>query len=186
MPVFWTIRHPPVDRGGRCVGQSVVPVTLAVDEALERVVRHAPEELRPPAFPDRVYSSDLPRCADLAIRLAELWGLEPDIDRALREVDFGEWEGRHYDDLQANDRARWERWCDDWQRAAPPGGESLADLEARILSWLASADLSPGTVIITHAGVIRALWVLGGMTWPAAMEQPVPTLGWSRHRVAAS
>jgi alpha-ribazole phosphatase len=64
-----------------------------------------------------------------------------------------------------------------WQTAAPPGGESLADLEARVRA-AGDAVAGPGrTMWVTHAGVIRTLRVLlSGSDWPTAMQSRVPHL----------
>ena len=176
---LWTVRHPPVDRGGRCVGQTHLRPTMEISQAVERVSATAPFR------PKQIFSSDLPRCADLATGLAAVWEIPLALTPALREVHFGEWEGRHYDDLQREDNSRWTAWCNDWQRRAPPGGESLPDFTARIEHWLDANQPSPETLLVTHAGVIRALQVLSGDEWTTAMATDHPFLGWRRHSLTA-
>ena len=61
-----------------------------------------------------------------------------------------------------------------WESAAPPGGESLADLEARVRAAAEESAAAGPTVWITHAGVIRALRVmLHSVAWPTAMQARV-------------
>ena len=171
----WSLRHAPVDREGRCVGQSIIQTTEPIEDSVRQAVGGAP------FVPTRLYCSDLPRCAQLAERLALRWNIELEPTTELREMHFGEWEGRHYDEIDAADNLRWRRWCEDWRNEAPPGGESVEQLTNRVSSWLARKAPSERDVLVTHAGVIRALRVLSGATWDEAMNSPCPFLGWQGH-----
>lgn len=76
---------------------------------------------------------------------------EPDIV----EIAFGAWEGMTTHEVKAafpdeRRRRKQDRWM-----FRPEGGESFADLEARVLQWFARLDRP--TVACTHAGVIRVL-----------------------------
>ena len=139
-----------------------------------------------PFVPTRLYCSDLPRCAQLAERLALRWNIEWEPTTELREMHFGEWEGRHYDEIDAADNLRWRRWCEDWRNEAPPGGESVEQLTNRVSSWLARKAPSERDVLVTHAGVIRVLRVLSGATWGEAMDSSCPFLGWQEHHYVCS
>lgn len=71
------------------------------------------------------------------------------------ELSFGEWEGSTWKEVRrqhADLAARRER--DKWGYR-PPGGESYADLTARIA--LAADDLPASCVLVSHGGVARAL-----------------------------
>ena len=177
---FWTLRHPPVDRQGRCVGQSALQLTVPLDEAVDGVLTAAP------FTPNRLCSSDLPRCLDLARALAQAWEVELEIAPELRELNFGSWEGRHYDELDRDDGVRWRAWCDDWKRVAPPGGETLAAFTSRIDAWLQRNHPGAQTLLVTHAGVIRAIEVMGGRSWDEAMATSYPFLGWRQHTLPQS
>ena len=93
----WSLRHPAVDRQGRCIGQTPVATIDPVAESVQVVVAEAP------FVPLRLFSSDLPRCAQLAEALAKHWKIELEITPALREMHFGEWEDRRYDEIDATD-----------------------------------------------------------------------------------
>ena len=150
-----------------------MPKSAAVQRALETA----------PFRPARLFSSDLPRCALLAHGLAEAWSMSVHTDPRLREMHFGEWEGRTYDEIDAEDGPRWRAWCADWRNATPPGGESLDAFVARISAWLEDQAPTTTDAIVTHAGVIRVFRVLSGSSWEEAMAADNPFLGWTEHSV---
>lgn len=95
-----------------------------------------------------VWSSDLRR----AVETAQLAGLEPTLDERLREIDFGAVEGKHWEELDAAT----QQAITEFDTFAPPGGETVAQLNERLDDFVAS--LTPGDhVVFTHGGVIRAL-----------------------------
>jgi len=157
------------------VGQTVIETTISRSDAVEQAEQTAPLK------PVRLFSSDLPRCADLAHGLGEKWSIPVHLDPRLREMNFGEWEGRHYDAIEAEDGERWHTWCTNWRTQAPPAGESLETFTGRVSRWLEDQRPTPTDAIVTHAGVIRVLRVLGGMTWDDAMASENPFLGWTAH-----
>ena len=91
---------------------------------------------------------------------------------------MGEWEGKTYDSLLQDQR--WKIWCDNWLTARPPGGESLFDLQKRVQDWLANTSLTPHTLLVSHAGVVRTLYRQAGWPWTTAMKEPVPHLTWKK------
>lgn len=76
---------------------------------------------------------------------------------AFREVDFGAFEMRGYEELK-NDPA-YQNWLTgDNEENVPPGGESGAEMKARVLPAFAALSSLPGdTVLVTHGGVIAAI-----------------------------
>ena len=109
-------------------------------------------------------ASPLSRCLHPARRL----GLDVSPDLRLREMDFGEWEGRRWSDIAAEDIARWNQ---DLMTEAPPGGESLGAMHARVTEFLAAARGFNGDALValTHGGPIRCLLA-------QALGMPVPHL----------
>lgn len=140
--ILHLIRHPkPLVDPGICYGRLDIPA-----ENPESVAEQLQREL-PPGLP--VWSSPLRRCR----ALAELLHPAPCIDPRLVEMDFGRWEGVHWD---AVPRAEIDAWAADVAGYAPPGGESPLMLQDRALDFVAGMDV-PEAVIVTHAGVIRTL-----------------------------
>ena len=177
---FWTIRHPPVDRQGRCIGQTVIETTMPVVEAAGLVLAEAPVR------PTYLYSSDLPRCAELAEEIGKLWNCPVSFTPEIREMNFGDWEGRLYDELSLEDGERWQYWCDNWQTQAPPNGESLEQFTQRVKGWLTQQRFEETTLLVTHAGVLRVLQVLSGGSWEQAMNTSHPYLKWKEHILTES
>ena len=97
---------------------------------------------------DGIWTSDLSRAAESS-RLA---GVRARPDPRLRELDFGELEGKTWSDLDSglqDDLGRFEGFT-------APGGESLHQLEERLGGFL--GELPGGDhLIFTHGGVIRLL-----------------------------
>lgn len=80
---------------------------------------------------------------------------------AFREMNFGEWERKTYDELKNNELYR--KWLDDFYKVCPPGGEDFYHFTKRIdegwrklLTYLFTNDLRK-VVIVSHGGVIRYL-----------------------------
>ena len=156
MQVF-LIRHPrPVIEPGVCYGR------LDVDCHAPETVAHALRQRLPAGI--AVHSSPSQRALRLARELSPHAPVH--IDPRLSEIDFGAWEGRRWD---AIDRREIDAWAADVLGFAPPGGESVAVLQARALDFAAS--LERDAAIVTHAGVMRAL---------VGYWQQLPAADWSR------
>lgn len=84
------------------------------------------------------------------------------IDNRLTEQDFGQWFGLSFDQLwQEIKPLPPHNWSLLAAESQPPGGESFRQLWQRVGEYLAeftpTSDDSPPRVIVSHAGVIRAV-----------------------------
>lgn len=111
---------------------------------------------------DAIYSSDLVRCQQtLAWSQAAKPGVPVYTEPRLRELDFGEYEGRVYDELK--ELPHYRAWVESVGEMQIPGGESSAQLRARLDAWLddlainARAGNHQKILAVTHGGVIREL-----------------------------
>ncbi len=86
---------------------------------------------------------------------AEGLGLTGQLDSALRDCDFGRWQGVSLKRLEQDDPTGLQQWLSDPQ-AAPHGGESLAQVCTRVARWMDEAPLVGGCVAVTHPLLIRA------------------------------
>lgn len=142
MPLF-LIRHPPpAIEAGRCYGRLDVPARAVAEHA----ARLAP--LLPPGI--AVVASPLARCRALAEALSPA----PTYDARLMEIDFGAWEGLPWSAIGPD---ALDAWAADLMHHAPPGGESVARLAARVRAWAAEQAAEIPLAVVTHAGVMRVL-----------------------------
>jgi alpha-ribazole phosphatase len=113
---------------------------------------------------DRIYSSDRKRAIETANMAAE--GSHIIRDSRINEMDFGNFEGKDYKQIQKLFPKEYEMWNNDWKNFAPPGGESYADFYNRIKAFMEDLlKLSDDNIlIVTHGGVIRTIYcyVLNG------------------------
>ncbi len=142
------VRHPkPLCEAGLCYGRlDLECVAEALDTAAVRLAGLANG--------CRIVASPARRARDLAERL----GADIVLDPRLRELHFGDWEGRRWADLGRETVEAWRQGLPD---AAPPNGETLSAMAARCAAWLACLDASgPPVLAVTHAGPIRVIRAL--------------------------
>jgi len=102
---------------------------------------------------DIIYSSDLTRCRQLALKVKKL---RPDIPlivtKILRERDFGE-----YDRMLTKKYVLFESKAKDRNKLRPPNGESRNDAHKRINKFIESIKKKKHkhALIITHGGIKR-------------------------------
>ena len=135
---------------GICYGQSDVSLADSYAEELELVKSQIARQ----SF-DAVFSSPLLRCRQLAEDLFPDQEIVSD-DR-LRELNFGDWELRPWDEIYATSEGK--HWMNHYQEVGCPRGESLPDLQRRVQKFLRHlSDLScQQMAVVTHAGVIRLI-----------------------------
>lgn len=144
------IRHTaPAIPAGVCYGQADVDVAASFFDEAE-AVRAKIAGIVPVAS----YSSPLSRAVRLAVSLG--FG-EARHDARLMELHFGDWELRPWADIP---REHLDRWGQAYVHVAPPGGETFAELHGRSAAFLREAmeqHRGRDVLVVTHAGVIRAL-----------------------------
>ena len=110
---------------------------------------------------DVLVSSPLQRCAAFADALAAERGLPLHLEADLRELHFGEWEGRSAAELMETDsEALGHFWADPYA-FTPPGGESLLSLRERVtqaVHGLAAENMGKTIALFTHGGVLDVLY----------------------------
>ena len=107
-----------------------------------------------------VYASPLERARETARAVASGFGLPVTLVDELRELSLGEWEGRTVDEIRALPGDPYSRWVRDPVAHCPPGGEPLADVQARAVRAIAAiAAAHPDgedVLVVAHGGVISA------------------------------
>jgi len=151
----YLMRHPAREgEAGLCIGQTDVALSAEGLSSLPRLGQEA-EKVKP----TRIISSDLQRCRILAETIAGMRNLSVNINPEWRELHFGDWENRTWDEIRHADPKRLAAWMNHYVEVAPPDGESFRQLQERALGALHRLDRTAHETIVvaTHCGVIRAL-----------------------------
>jgi alpha-ribazole phosphatase len=176
--ILTLMRHPAIDATGeRCIGQTDVELSPDGRRALLSLAETACRE-----EPDRILSSDLRRCRLLGEAIATRLELRLELDPIWREISFGRWENRTWSEIEAEEPQALSEWMTDYERVAPPGGESFQQLQARVISAISTRlatapELVPigRTLVVTHAGVIRAaISAFSNLSLRRAFEYAIP------------
>jgi alpha-ribazole phosphatase len=184
------IRHGEVagDAAHCFIGQTDLPMSEDGEGEI-RMLAHRLESM--PL--DAIYCSDLIRSRRTAELLADGRTVPIRVQRELREIDMGAWEGLDRREVAERQPEAYEQRGRDFEHFRAPGGESFADLSARVLGfWRRAIEASgPGTVAIAaHAGVNRAILChvlgmpLGNMFRLAQCHACLDVIEWHRGRPA--
>jgi alpha-ribazole phosphatase len=144
------VRHcePQEDARGRCYGRLDIGLSDAGREHAERLAAGLARHEW-----DAVYTSPRLRARETAVAVNR----DVVIDDDLREIDFGNLEGRTYDEIAATDPALYRAWMERPTTVHFPGGESFAELRVRALGALERIRAAhEAAVVVTHSGVLRA------------------------------
>ena len=151
-------------RHGQSVSNAVRRFQGAQDVALSPLGVRQAEALRLAVGRRRithVYASPLERARRTAEIARAGLALPMTVVDDLRELSLGEWEGCTVEEIRTQAGDPYARWVRDPVRCLPPGGEPLADVQARVLravEGIAAAHPNGDDVlIVSHGGVISAL-----------------------------
>lgn len=152
---IYLIRHGVTgwNQTGRYLGHTNEPIleeSYPVIDQLKPVVHSLTDPV--------VTTSDLLRCTQTASRLFPSTNIHK--DQRLREMHFGDWEGKTKEDLEQN--PDFDTWLYSFHESTIPNGEGAAEFSGRVLDWwqdyAQKPDLSEKPhVIVAHGGVIRVL-----------------------------
>ncbi len=142
----------------RFIGQMDVPLSpLGEQQALWAATRLAGLGV------ERIVSSDLRRAHETARPLADLSGIEIELDTRVREVSNGDWTGLVPSEIEE----RWPEMFAEYRSGvdvARPNGERWDEVRSRMLSAVQEL-LADGrtTALFTHGGpvLIAAAWASG-------------------------
>jgi alpha-ribazole phosphatase len=152
----WLVRHgSAAGIDGRCCGRLDVPLSPeGVVQARETAARLAQEKIC------AVYSSGLRRARETGQVLADALRLSVTVMEALAEIDFGDFEGMTYEEIQHRYPEAFDRWMTQPTNTQFPNGESFADMRDRVSSTVDAIlrrHKNESIAIVSHSGVIRFL-----------------------------
>jgi broad specificity phosphatase PhoE len=159
--VVLLIRHAHTDAlgrflAGRAAGVPLSTIGRAQAERLGQLLAALPLA--------GIYTSPLERAVETARAIARHHSVPIHEDAGLQEIDFGEWTGRTFAEL--DDVVAWHTFNDRRSAAAIPAGETPAGVQERIvgaITRLTAAHRGRTMALVTHADVIRSavLYIAG-------------------------
>ncbi len=155
MKTLYLVRHgeTQANRDDRFRGRSDVPLSpRGLEQARRLGAWFAPRPV------DRVFVSPLQR----AVQTAEI-GFPGQIlqrDERINNLDLGRWSGHLKREIREREPRLWRRWVRSPETMTFPGGEALADVQARCRRFLAALRRGgdEGTVaVVSHRTVLKVL-----------------------------
>jgi len=154
------LRHAEAGLRGRFCGLSNPALTSEGRNAIPRII-----ERLSPLPPCTVWSSDLRRAKQTASPIAKHFAVALRTSPDLREINFGQWEGLTWGDIEARFPEDARAYSECFPHHCPPGGESFHDFQKRVVAELERlTKMSEAqTLVVTHGGFIRTAvaWILG-------------------------
>lgn len=108
-----------------------------------------------------IYTSDLARAHATAQAVADATGAPLATDTGLRERSFGQFQGRTFTEIAAEQPEQARRWRQRDPEYAPAGGESLLALRDRVTGTadrLAARHPGGLVLLVAHGGVLDVLY----------------------------
>lgn len=139
-------------------------------------------------FPwDHIVSSPLKRCLEFSRSVSATSGAQVSVVKGLREMHFGEWEGRTMADVWENDAGRVKAFAQDPILNSPPEGESLVDALDRVCqAWKEILEQHKGQhiLLVQHGGTMRLLLAhFLNLPLPSVLRIDVPYAALSRIKI---
>jgi broad specificity phosphatase PhoE len=162
---LWLIRHAEVEEryhsvfGGR-IDMELSPRGHQQSRALAHYLHGKPIEA--------IYASPMRRVQQTLAPLLSNGAPKPVLVEDLREVDFGDWTGLHWTEVNAKYGVSALAWLDQLESDAIPNAECTRTLRSRIEPCLRQILLDHSgrqVAIVCHGGVIRMLLAIL-LDWP--------------------
>lgn len=129
-----------------------VPLSAAGEAQATRLARQLGGE-----GVEALHTSPVRRARETAGALAAALCVQAEVAPPLDEIDFGDWSGRDFADLETD--PQWRDWNARRSVAVPPQGEGMVAVQQRVLAHLrlvARQAASRVVAMVSHADVIRA------------------------------
>lgn len=147
------LRHGETEGGSRFNGSTDVALSKHGWSQMQTAVKNETDW-------SRIISSPLLRCAEFAQMLKQQQKVPLHLDDRIKEIHFGEWEGRSAEEIFAENSEVLTRYWQNPIQHTPIGGEPLKEFETRVLAfWQETIKKHRGEkiLLIAHGGVIRLL-----------------------------
>ena len=106
-----------------------------------------------------IYSSPQRRAYKTALTIADLLGLEVIVDERIREMSFGNYEGKKFWDLVEEEGHIFRAWLSTPVRNPLPTQENMEDFSKRVKSFLEDVINGPykNLLVVAHGGTLHAM-----------------------------
>ena len=158
MTKFILVRHgqSKANEGGFLAGVTDVPLSTLGEKQAKAVSEYILKAYQV----DAIYSSPLERACNTVKGVADALNLPIIKDDRLIEFNFGDLEGLTLEEIKQNHDNAYGKWAKDPGVYVPKGGESMTELQARVIESLkeiAAREDGKTVLIGSHSSVIRAL-----------------------------
>jgi len=119
---------------------------------------------------DKIYASPMLRVQQTLAPSAIQRGMEPELMDGLREIDFGDWTGHRWDEVQSKFGVSAFDWLEIMESDGIANGESVHGFTARVrecLLRIVNAHPHQKVAVFCHGGIIRVMIALL-LDWPLA------------------
>jgi len=162
MTQFFLVRHGETEwnREGKYTGQTDIPLNRTGKMQAEEAARQMAS-----VQPDVIFSSDLIRAVETAEIIARRIKIPIKKDERLREINQGEWEGMHVDEIKKKFHDLIVSRQTDPLNVAAPGGETIGQVYERVYSALRDIcrNYPNGKVVISAHGIVLSIVrIIGG------------------------
>lgn len=156
------VRHGHVEgiHPARFRGQLDLPLTELGQQQAAATARYIAANWQATA----IYTSPLTRCRDTGAAIGAAQGCSVEALPELIDINYGSWQGRLRDEVQASEPERFKAWMTQPQLTLIPGADSLQDVQARLLRALERmrTEHAGKTVIaVGHDSTNRVFLTLG-------------------------
>lgn len=157
MTKFILVRHgqSKANECGYLVGNTEAPLSLLGEKQAKAVSEYILKSYKV----DVIYSSPLERACNTIKGVADALDLKINMEDALGEFNFGDWEGLTLEEIKNKFDDGYKRWASDPGVYVPSGGETMEHLQSRVVKKLKEIGKREDgkTVLIgSHSSVIRA------------------------------
>lgn len=107
-----------------------------------------------------VYCSPMKRTIATAKPLCDAIGMEPQLCDGLKEIHYGEWEGKTQADVKANFGEDYVQWLAEPAWNPPTGGETAVEIASRaslVITEIQQTCPDGNVLVVSHKATIRVL-----------------------------
>lgn len=158
---LYLIRHGEVEEryhkvfGGSRIDMALSPLGLRQAEAAAKWLRDTPL--------DAIYASPMQRVRQTLSPTATSREMEPAVLDGLREVDFGDWTGNRWDEVQSIFGVSAFDWLEIIENDGIPNGEPVSQIKQRVgecTQRILEAHPHQRVAVFCHGGIIRVMLAL--------------------------